>query len=293
MKMINASVSLIKEQDPFKKIEIVGRTCYKSSSAMTEETARKFYKQLVNSKHTAMVEHAVFLFEVDDDTYEDCKNEKYLNATKHFYPERYLVSGNLRAINESKVQSLMTTLYEKDADLIYESFVYDPERWGNKSVLVSLDDYCDISAEELNTHDYYTVHFICDRGVTHEIVRHRPASFAQESTRYCNYSKDKFGEEITVIKPLWFDDSTVEVQSFFQFACCVSEQQYFNVLRNGWTPEQARSVLPNALKTELIMTAKLKEWKHFFDLRYFGTTGAPHPQAKEVAEMAYDLIMEV
>lgn len=295
MKMINASVSLIKEQDPFKKIEIVGRTCYKSSSAMTEETARKFYKQLVNSKHTAMVEHATFLFETDEETYYHCTAQKYLNCTDTHFDgiSRYLVSGNLRAINESLLGELLSPLYDLDLDLVYIGFDYNLEAFENMAVLTSLDNYCDLTEEEINTHTYYSVHFICDRGVTHELVRHRPASFAQESTRYCNYSKDKFGEEITVIKPLWFDDSTVEVQSFFQFACCVSEQQYFNVLRNGWTPEQARSVLPNALKTELIMTANLKEWKHFFDLRYFGKTGAPHPQAKEVAEMAYDLIMEV
>lgn len=149
-----------------------------------------------------------------------------------------------------------------------------------------------------------TVHFVCDRGVSHEFVRHRTFSFAQESTRYCNYSRDKFGNELTFIKPCWFDSSliddtghwnantfyrmptqSVEEDAFLGTLLSI-EKSYFNLLERGWKPQEARAVLPNALKTELVMTGFVDKsgWINFFSLRALGTTGAPHPQAKELAE---------
>ena len=130
-----------------------------------------------------------------------------------------------------------------------------------------------------------TVKFICDRGVSHEFVRHRVFSFAQESTRYCNYSKDKFGNEITFIHPCWIGDNqdTYDRWCFYE-SLSKAEEVYFRLLKHGWTPQQARAVLPNALKTELVVTGFTSDWEKFFDLRARGTTGAPHPQAKELAE---------
>lgn len=136
--------------------------------------------------------------------------------------------------------------------------------------------------EAMIEHCSITVKFICDRGVSHEIVRHRLASFAQESTRYCNYSKDDFGTEITFIKPLYLDENT-NGYNYWQSACRVSEIAYFDLLNWGCTPQEARAVLPNSLKTEIVVTMNLREWRHFFKLRALGTTGKPHPQMKELA----------
>lgn len=141
--------------------------------------------------------------------------------------------------------------------------------------------------EAMLEHASMTVRFTVDRGVSHELVRHRVASFAQESTRYCNYSQEKFGEEITVIEPCFWNDgypsNTWHLMNEWKMAMEVAEKQYFTLLNMGAKPEEARSVLPNSLKTEVIMTANLREWRHFFKLRAAEETGKPHPQMLEVA----------
>ena len=141
-----------------------------------------------------------------------------------------------------------------------------------------------VSTYQRLVHEDVSVKFICDRGISHEIVRHRPASFCQESTRYCNYSKDGFGGEITVIKPMSFDCSDSPYR-IWKRSCENAETAYFDLLDEGCTPQEARDVLPNSLKTELIMTAPLMEWCHFFNLRM---SPAAHPQMQEVASYAYD-----
>ncbi|HBN84535.1 MAG TPA: FAD-dependent thymidylate synthase [Clostridiales bacterium] len=133
--------------------------------------------------------------------------------------------------------------------------------------------------ESVLEHFSFSVRFICDRGVTHEIVRHRLASYSQESTRYCNYSQDKFGREITVIEPCYLVENPVGY-SIWKKACQEAEKAYFNMLDNGHTPQEARAVLPNSLKTDLVMTANIREWRHFLKLR---TDKAAHPQMREVA----------
>lgn len=170
--------------------------------------------------------------------------------------------------------------------------------------------------EAMIEHTFMTVRFTVDRGISHELVRHRIASFAQESTRYCNYSKDKFGDEITVIEPSFFNNVLEEDKVFMRNAmdgmytstammnasaldedrsdrawaygiwydaCRYAEKQYFALLDHGCTPQEARSVLPNSLKTEVVMTANMREWRHFLKLRAEGDTGIPHPQMLEVA----------
>ena len=134
--------------------------------------------------------------------------------------------------------------------------------------------------EAMLEHASLTVRFVVDRGVSHELVRHRLASFAQESTRYCNYSQDKFGKELTFIRPFFLNDDKFTI---WESAMKSAEIAYFNLLEMGCNPEQARCVLPNSLKTEVIMTANMREWRHFFRLRALGETGKPHPQMKEVA----------
>ena len=133
--------------------------------------------------------------------------------------------------------------------------------------------------EAVLEHFSFTVKFIVDRGVSHEIVRHRMASYCQESTRYCNYSKDGFGNEITVVEPCFFEKGSPE-WTLWKHACEVSERYYFNLLDWNRTPQEARSVLPTSLKTEVVMTANIREWRHFLKLR---TSAAAHPQIREVA----------
>ena len=138
-------------------------------------------------------------------------------------------------------------------------------------------------------HFSFSVKFIVDRGVSHEIVRHRVASFAQESTRYCNYGTK--GGEITVIEPLYLIPDGINVSTdnwsvrygAWVGACMEAENSYLKMLADGATPQEARAVLPNSLKTEVVMTANLREWRHFFNLRAVGVTGKPHPQIQEVA----------
>lgn len=133
--------------------------------------------------------------------------------------------------------------------------------------------------ESVIEHEKISVRIICDRGVTHEIVRHRLASYSQESTRYCNYSKDKFGSEITVIKPIFWQENSDAYQLWMQ-AMQQSENAYMKLLADGATPQEARSVLPNSLKTEIVVTMNLREWRHFLKLR---TSQRAHPQMQEIA----------
>ena len=128
-------------------------------------------------------------------------------------------------------------------------------------------------------HQSVTVRVICDRGVSHEIVRHRLASYTQESTRYCNYTKGKFGSEITVIEPcFWSKDD--EKYKVWKKTIEQIEAGYNKLIELGATPQEARSILPNSLKTEIVITMNLREWRHFFTLR---TSPAAHPQMREVA----------
>lgn len=122
--------------------------------------------------------------------------------------------------------------------------------------------------------------------MTHEIVRHRLASYCQESTRYCNYSNEQFGAEITVIEPLYLKPATF-CYNLWRDAMQNAEDTYFALLNEGLTPQEARAVLPNSLKTEIIMTANLREWRHFCKLR---ASVAAHPQMREVAGMLLEML---
>lgn len=133
--------------------------------------------------------------------------------------------------------------------------------------------------ESVLEHEKITVRFVCDRGVSHEIVRHRIASYSQESTRYCNYSKDKFGNELTFIRPLfWAEDS--EEYALWKSSMQQVEDSYNKLIAMGAKAEEARSILPNSIKTEIAVTMNLREWRHFFRLR---TSQRSHPQMREVA----------
>lgn len=133
--------------------------------------------------------------------------------------------------------------------------------------------------ESVIEHEKVSVRIICDRGVTHEIVRHRIASYSQESTRYCNYSNEKFGRELTFIKPLFWEEDSKEYGIWLN-AMQLIEETYNTLIESGAEPQQARSVLPNSLKTEIVVTMNLREWRHFFRLR---AAKNAHPQMREIA----------
>ena len=135
--------------------------------------------------------------------------------------------------------------------------------------------------ESVLEHEKITVSIICDRGVSQELVRHRIASYSQESTRYCNYSKEKFGNELTFISPcFWSQDDSMYLLWSEQMQQI--ENTYNKLIKIGATPQEARSVLPNSLKTQIVVTMNIREWRHFFKLR---TDAAAHPQMREVANM--------
>ncbi len=133
--------------------------------------------------------------------------------------------------------------------------------------------------ESVIEHEKVSVKIICDRGVSHELVRHRIASYSQESTRYCNYYKDKFGKELTFIKPVFWDEGSEEYRIWLHTMKGI-EKAYFDLIEAGAEPQEARSILPNSLKTEVIATMNLREWRHFFKLR---TSERAHPQMREIA----------
>lgn len=138
--------------------------------------------------------------------------------------------------------------------------------------------------ESVIEHFSFTVKMIVDRGVSHEIVRHRLVSYSQESTRYCNYSKGQFNGEITVIEPCFTEPWSTGYDIWYN-ACLDAERNYFKMLDYGFSPEEARSVLPNSLKTEIVMTTNIREWRHFFKVR---TAHDAHPQIREIANMLLD-----
>ena len=130
-------------------------------------------------------------------------------------------------------------------------------------------------------HISVSIRVICDRGVTHEIVRHRIASYSQESTRYCNYSDNKFGEELTFIKPCFWNEDDEKFSIWLETMKYI-EDNYLKLIKNGSKAQEARSILPNSLKSEIVITMNLREWRHFLTLR---TSKAAHPQMREIANI--------
>lgn len=249
-------------QGVFQQIERAGRVCYKSEDKITDTSAKDFVKRMIKSGHGAVLEHGTIYLVIPagNHTVDKYKTNKYSVVVDDIKSERYLVTTNYRVLVEN----------DWFDDLIY---ICEPTEYHERR---------------------YTVKFVCDRGVSHEFVRHRVFSFAQESTRYCNYSKDKFGNEIVFISPCWINEQQLnisledrdiignnELEFIFKKSLLDNEMHYMCLLQNGWKPQEARAVLPNALKTELVMTGFASDWKHFFELR---DSGSAHPQARELAQ---------
>ena len=290
MKIIQSKYEIIEQQfsddlirDLYKHIELCGRTCYKSNDKITTDSYKNFVNNIIKSKHGSMLEHATV----------------------------YLWMEYGRNRNESdRIEKYLTNPYTKYRNIYNNYFITT-----NYRVMVEngwLDDLEYMCRPTEHHEKRYTVRFTCDIGVSREFNRHRKDSIAEESTRYCNYSKEKFGKELNIIEPIWFTDNEKEIihnekehMSFQEMCALISrgtdfpameqvdywlfanlaiEYSYMNLIRLGWKPQQARVVLPLDTKTELIHTSFASDWINFFKLRALGTTGAPHPSAKELAE---------
>lgn len=286
MKLIKPSFKIWNQpaglEGVYKQIEKVGRVCYKSEDKMTEDSAKPFVERMTKSGHGAMLEHGTVYLKVTN------KGLSLDNYDKNQVENKYISNPYSKVIfgKYPKYNS-----YEEKLEATQEVYITT-----NYRVLVEngwLDDLQYI-CEPTEFHEKrVTVKFICDRGVSHEFVRHRVMSFAQESTRYCNYSKDKFGNELTFIQPCWLDDERLKLygpyhtvirdkspESIFIANLNNAERDYLDLIGLGWKPQEARAVLPNSLKTELVVTGFVSDWKHFFFLR---TPMNAHPQARELA----------
>lgn len=287
MKLIKPSF-LIKEQEPgllgiYRQIEYAGRICYKSSDKITPTSAEEFVNRMIKSGHHAMLEFGT--------VYLIAKNKEYIES-----------HGYLNPLQKYEYNQYSKVKFDTKDDEEYYCVTTNYRVLVENSWLDDLQYLC----EPTEYHEKrICVRFTTDRGISHELVRHRVFSFAQESTRYCDYSKDKFNSELTFIIPSWTDSvedkywmtkqeeicSTTYPKMTFGdmpntpfyilYPLLVAEQSYFNLLKCGKTPQQARQVLPNALKTEINMCGFISDWKHFFDLR---DSSHAHPDMQALAK---------
>lgn len=269
MRLINQSVTLLKQENSligaYKLIELAGRTCYKSEDRITEDSYKKFIEMLQKNNHLSVAEHGTIYLSIKEQGVDRYWYKKYQDnpySRVDFYYDSFgeiviVVTTNLRVIWENN--------WEEDLQyyFIKPSFI-------NQRI---------------------SLRIVCDRGIGNELVRHRKFSFSQESSRFCNYSANKFGNELTFIKPVWLNENnddystTVFLESLKQ-----AEDNYFMLLDEGWKPEQARNVLPLALKTELVMTGFYTDWISFLELR---NSVRAHPQMRELANMITEIINEI
>lgn len=279
MKLIKPSFTILHQapglEGVYKQIELAGRTCYKSEDKITPDSAKAFVERMINSGHGAMLEHGTVYLGMPIETIIPIE----ANGWGKYESNKYSKGGVVCSINGEKRVAITTNLrvLVENGWLDDLQYICEPTKYHEKRI---------------------TVRFICDRGVSHEFVRHRVFSFAQESTRYCNYSKDKFGNELTFIQPCYLNEAELaqygpyhlvsrnkSPESIFICSLNNAEKDYLTLIESGWKAQEARAVLPNALKTELVMTGFVTDWQHFFDLRCASNA---HPQARELAIPLYD-----
>ena len=263
MKLIDPSYTILEQQEGlagiYKQIELAGRTCYKSEDKITDDSAEAFVQRMIDSGHTAMLEHGtVYLYfkhsgNVEDDPYQilfDTLFCKYGKWNTNYNTHETFFTTNLRWLIEK---------YPENWKEIYAFYGRTPDdRWPMRR----------------------TVKLTTSLHVYKDITRHRTMSFAIESTRFCNYSKGKFGGELTFIKPVWEDADT----NAFIGALDVIEESYLRLIEEGWQAQQAAEILPQCVKADVVITGFEDDWKHIFNLRALGTTGAPHPEVKRIFE---------
>ena len=283
MKLIKQSFEILDQQcgleGIYKQIEKAGRTCYKSEDKITEDSAKEFVDRMVKSGHGAMLEHGTVYLKI---TYKDID---FTTLCIFYGKDKYSV---LNHSEDNKIYYITT----------------------NYRVLVENNHLNDLKylCEPTEYHERrITVKFITDQGILREFTRHRVFSFAVESTRYCNYSRSKFSNEVTFIQPNWISDKDVEnyhmdfgyftdqntnnITAVNRFISALKNAEYFymELIKLGWKPQQARNILPLATKCDMIMTGFVSDWKHFFRVRSrIAETGKPHPQAQELADPLMD-----
>lgn len=259
-----------------KHIEICGRTCYKSLDKITDDSCVEFVQRMIDNKHTAMLEHGTVYLKVP------C----FSKETAFYLSNKYSVVnyvGKNGTIEDATVERVVEEMLS-DEDFAFITTNYRVIVQNHRES--DLQYICHPTEHHEKRH---TVKIVCNRQVSHEFVRHRVFSFAQESTRYCNYMKDKFGKELVFITPVWLYGYDLENPDLgspeykLVKSLKTAESTYMSLIESGWKAQQAAIVLPADLKTELVITGTESDFKHFFDLRALGTTGAPHPQAKEIA----------
>lgn len=267
MKLINPSVELITQtpglEGIYKQIERVGRVCYKSEDKITEESAKPFVERMVKSQHLAMLEHGtVYLaapYNNEDLIFWKVANSPYSKGVCDDKSNLLCLTTNLRVIAELNAWEVI------------DKYLCEPTESHAKRICLK---------------------FTTSIGVSREFNRHRVNSIAEQSTRYCNYSKEKFGGEITFVLPNWMTspiwDENDRAGHIFLQTMKISEDIYLELLAEGWQPQQAREVLPLSTATEVVYTAFEDDWKHFFDLRLWEITGKVHPNAKQVAQLAWN-----
>lgn len=270
MKVIDASVHEINQAPGligiYKHIERCGRTCYKSEDKITEDSAKDFFQRLVNRKHYAMLEHGTVYLRIPCtglSLTNRVVNSKYSFVNEHIEDRLFYVTTNMRVLIEE---------YQNDYEDIIKKYA--------------------LEKPDVNHIKRVTAHFIISRGIANEFVRHRVFSFAQESTRYCNYCKDKFDREIIFIKPEWLKKEGISPYSeeVWNRTMKRAEEDYGALHLLSVSPQDARGVLPLDLKTELIMTGTTDQWEGFFDLRMREVSGPAHPDAKAIATKWYNII---
>lgn len=223
----------------------------------------------------------------------------YIHMTRNDSEPTGLVSGNMRAwlgliatwfvYNKAFSSNVNKELFEllmNEAPAVFTNGFRFPISSDTMSTDITgckvIKDFNELSDSERLVHEYMSVLFTTDRGVTHELVRHRPCSFAQESTRYCNYSKDKHDNQVTFIEPLFYGDGREDEYNAWRSAMEDAECYYLGLIERGSKPQEARSVLPHSTKVDIVMTANLMEWNHIFSLRACNSTGPAHPQMREI-----------
>ena len=304
-----------------KQVELAGRTCYKSNDKITDTSYEKFIDMLTKNKHTAMLEHGTIYLTIKTNSmycdigmgendkeyfeklqivnfYKNNKYSKVVEKIENNTQKIYYITTNFRVITENTISLTSNKGYTSLHDIIMP-FITAPTSFHEKRI---------------------TVHFATDIGVTREANRHRVNSVAEQSTRYCNYSKDKFDNKIAINQPSWIndemlknanknfidlfnnvstelhetsDDCGLNAVETWLFANYIAEWSYMRLSKLGWKPQQARTILPLDTHSELIHTAFVSDWKHFIDLRSNGTTGAPHPDMKKIADMLKEEFTEL
>ena len=290
MKLIKPSHQIIEPtgytiDDIYKSIELAGRVSHKSEDKITEDSAKTFVGRMLNMKHLATCEFGTVYLEYH-------VQDPSVIGEPNYHKQQEELNSLIKKYANNKYSCIKVNHYYDTVFITSNYRVLVENNW--------LGDLRYLCIPTSFHERRYTVKFICDRGVTHEFVRHRPFSFMQESTRYCNYSKGKFNNELTFIIPCWIniEEGNVTLDSFgcpvkpneetydFLSGLGSTEKSYFRLINKGLKPQQARQVLPNALKTELYMCGFAEDWKHFCRLR--DDKQHAHPQAYELAHPLHE-----